>query len=202
MGDKEAYDLFRGGVGSFVASNPATVVAHVQTMCRNFSELSTVYSQKELDQGLWAAFGAGISCEQYLFDSSLDLGLRAACIQSMYLPFRDVVAHTVIDKHDSFYWMWWDMILHTFWQNNYSTDDGYQRLSTDGKDMLDAMYRTLLKILALDHPACQWSALHGLGHLRHPEVRQSVQAFLDIHQSELNDDDLEWVLACRDGKIA
>ena len=130
VGDKKAYALFRGGVGSFVASNPATVVAHVQTMCRNFSELSTVYSQKELDQGLWAVFGAGISCEQYLFDSSLDLGLRAACIESMYLPFRDVVAHTVIDK------------------------------------------------------------------------RQSVQAFLDIHQSELNDDDLEWVLACRDGKIA
>ena len=196
MGDKEAYDLFRGGVGSFVASNPATVVAHVQTMCRNFSELSTVYSQKELDQGLWAVFGASISCEQYLFDSSLDLGLRAACIESMYLPFRDVVAHTVIDKHDSFYWMWWDMILHTFWLSQIST----KPFSVDAKQIHETMFRTLLKILALDHPACQWSALHGLGHLDHPLVRETVQSYLDSHRDELTDEDVRWLDGCRDGR--
>ena len=65
-------------------------------MCRGFSELTKVYSQEELDQGLWAVFGAAISCEQYLFDPTVDLGLRIDCIESMYLPFRDFVAHSAI----------------------------------------------------------------------------------------------------------
>jgi hypothetical protein len=85
------------------------------------------------------------------------------------------------------------MILHTFWQeaeghkidysallqygkqgleNFYRTllanGFDYTALSLDLKQAHEAMYLILLKILALDNPACQWSALHGLGHLHHP----------------------------------
>ena len=227
VGDKERYDLFRSGIDYFVASNPTTVVAHVQVMCRSFSELTHVYSHEQLDQGLWAVFGAAISCERFLFDPTVDLGLRIDCIESMYLPFRDVVAHSLIDKRDSFYWMWWDMILHTFWhiadkfdyvalarEPNQTGQTIYQimmeralvfdyaALSVDAKQTAEAMYQTLLKILALDHPACQWSALHGLGHLHHPLGREPVQNYLDAHQGELTYADMKWVEACRDGAIA
>lgn len=195
----QQHDLFRGGIDSFTASKPATVVAHVQAMCESFSELTKVYSHEELNQGLRAVFGAGISCEQYLFDPTVDLGLRIGCIESMYIPFRDVVAHSLVDKRDSFYFMWWDMVLHTFWGSYYATDDKYQKLSVDGRQMFDAMYPTLLKILALDHPACQWSALHGLGHLRHPQGREMVQNYLDAHRDELAVEDVRWLEACRDG---
>ena len=160
VGDDKEYDLYRCGFDGFIASNLATVVSHVQAMCRGFSELTMVYSPEELNQGLWAVFGAGISCEQFLFDPAVDLALRIDCIESMYFPFRDVVAHSTIDKWDSFYWMWWDMILHTFWHIYYSTDDNYQKLSTDGKQMFEAMYQTLLRILALNHrggaPCMDW----------------------------------------------
>jgi hypothetical protein len=90
VGDNERYDLFRSGIDYFVASNPTTVVAHVQAMCRNFSELTKVYSNEQLDQGLWAVFGAAISCEQFLFDPTVDLGLRIDCLEYMYLAFSDV----------------------------------------------------------------------------------------------------------------
>jgi hypothetical protein len=66
VGDENEYDLFRSGVDSFVASDPTTVVGHVQAMCRNFAELAKVYSPEQLEQGLWAVFGVGISCERYL----------------------------------------------------------------------------------------------------------------------------------------
>jgi hypothetical protein len=172
--DHEQYDLFRGGIDAFTATKP-TVVAHVQAMCRSFSELTKVYSHEELNQGLWAVFGAGISCERYLFDPTVDLGLRIGCIESMFIPFKDVVAHSLIDKRNSFYWMWWDIILHTFWHIYYGTDDNYQKLSADGRQMFDAMYQTLLNILALDHPD------------------------LDAHRDELADEDLRWIEAFRDG---
>jgi hypothetical protein len=168
-------------------------------MCESFSELTKVYSHEELNQGLWAVFGASISCEQYLFDPTVDLGLRIGCIESRFIPFKDVVAHSLIDKLDSFYFMWWDMILYTFWDIYDATDDNYQKLPADGRQMFDAMYQTLLKILALDHTACHWSALHGLGHLRYPQGREMVQSYLDAHRDELADEDLRWIEAFRDG---
>ena len=41
-GDEECYDLFRSGIDCFIASNPGTVVAHVQTMCQRFAELAAI----------------------------------------------------------------------------------------------------------------------------------------------------------------
>lgn len=202
VGDKEQYELFRSGIDCFIASNPAIVVEHLQTMCRTFSELTKVYSHEQLDQGLWAVFGAGISCEQFLFDPTVDLGLRIDCIESMYLPFRDVVAHSTLGKRESFYWMWWDMILHTFWQiaDGYKYD--YSGLSDDSKRTVEAMYLTLLNVLALPHQGCQWSALHGLGHLRHPLGRLAVQSYLNVHRNELSGKDAQWVEDCANGSIA
>jgi hypothetical protein len=200
--DRKLHKLFLDATDRFLAAKPRVVAGYLQEMCRKFSELTKVYTPEQLDQGLWLIFGSGISCEQYLFDPTVDLELRTECIQSMYFPFRDVVACSTIGPRDSFYWMWWDMILHTFWQIYYSTNDNYQKLPADGKQMFDAMYQTLLKILALDHRACQESALHGLGHLRHPLGRETVQRYLDIHRTELTDEDVRWVEACRDGAIA
>ena len=222
VGDKNEYELFRSGIDYFVASNPAIVVAHLHSMCRGFAQLTTVYSSEQLNQGLWAVFGAGISCERCLFDPTVDLQLRIECIESMVLPFRDVVALSAVDKRDSFCWMWWDMILHTFWQDadkfDYASLSGssknivetmYQRalqfdyagLSEDSKQILEATFQTLRRILALDHPACQWNALHGLGHLHHPMVRETVQRYLDAHRSELSEEDVRWVEGCSEGKI-
>lgn len=227
VGNKEQYDLFRGGFDGFIASNPATVVSHLQAMCRGFSELTKVYSHEELNQGLWAILGAGISCEQFLFDPTVDLALRIDCVESMYLPFRYVVARSSLGQEESFYFMWWDMILHTFWAEaeghkiDYSAllkhgKDGlktfyetllangydYPALSDDLRQVHEVIYQTLLKVLSLDHPACQWSALHGLGHLHHPLGREVVQSYLDAHRSELTDEDVRWIEGCRDGKIA
>lgn len=179
-----------------------------------------VYSHEQLDQGLWAVFGADISCEQYLFDPSVDPALRIACIEAMYLPFRDVVTQYEGDIRETFYWMWWDMILHTFWvsTDHYKFDlsglsaseliekwrqlaltHDYSSLTSDQTKMGEAIFRTLLKILALDHRGCQWCALHGLGHLHHPLVQDTVQNYLDVRRSELTGEDLQWIEACRDG---
>ena len=75
----------------------------------------------------------------------------------------------------------------------------YSALNGDRKQMAETMYQTLLKILALDHRGCQWCALHGLGHLHHPFVRETVQSYLIVHRNELTDEDVKWVEQCRDG---
>jgi hypothetical protein len=67
--------------------------------------------------------------------------------------------------------------------------------------MSDAMNRTLLKILALNDKACQWSALHGMGHLNHPLRRLDVQNYLNVHRNELTAEDAQWVEDCSNGSI-
>jgi hypothetical protein len=199
VGDEKEYELFRGGIDYFVASNPATVVGHLHRMCAGFTELTKVHSTEQIEQGLWAVFGAEISCQRFLFDPTVDPEERIACIESMYLPFRDVVATSTLGKKDAFYWMWWDMILHA---DHFFSFQNYEDATEDTRQMLDAIYESLLKILALDHPACQWSALHGLGHLPHPGVKGAVDRYLAHHRGDLSAEDAEWVERCGRGKIA
>jgi hypothetical protein len=161
--------------------------------------LVRIYSPEQLDQGLWAVFGAGISCERYLFDPSVDIQSRIHCVESMYLPFRDVVASRTGDVRESFYWMWWDMILHTFEPQCNEYKGGHVTLTRDQDQMLNAMYHTLSRILDIDHRGCQWCALHGIGHLYHPLAKDRVHRYLDVHRNEFSDEEVRWVESCRDG---
>jgi hypothetical protein len=97
--------------------------------------------------------------------------------------------------------MWWDMILHTFGPMPNEYKYGYLTLSSDQEQMIDAIYHTLARTLALNHRGCQWCALHGLGHLHHRLKEELVQRYLDEHLSELSPQDMRWVEACRDGCI-
>ncbi len=202
----ERYYLFRKGIDNFYAYDPATVASHVRDMCRDWANLTKIYSDDQLNQGLWAVFGVAISCERFCLDPQVDISLRTDAIESMYIPFRDGAMHRTVEYvKDSFYSMWWDAILfNTFyeddWKTGYSRSRDYRALTDDRKLMGDAILRTLVKILALDHQGCQWCALHGLGHLNHPSGGEIVQAYLDAHRSELSEIDILWIEQCRDGR--
>jgi hypothetical protein len=201
LADSKEFQLFHSGINAFVASDPNIVVTHVRTMCREFATLAPAYSKEQIDQGLWAVFGAGIGCDQFIFDPSVDNTLRLECIESMYIPFAEVVTHCSTDIRATFYWMWWDIILHTFWSiaDNYRRD--YSALSNDWKRVVDTMHITLSRILGLDHHGCQVCALHGFGHLHHPSVGEIVQRYIEVHRHEINQDELHWVEQCRDGSV-
>ncbi len=170
-GVRAAHEMFLGEFEAFSisVSSPAAMVANVQAMCRNFAELAKIYSPEQLDQGLWAVF-ANVRCGQYLFDTEIDSRLRIDCVESMYIPFRDVVAGRTTDVKESFYWMWWDIILHELYPVPKEYKYGYLTLTDDQAQMVEAIFRTLSKIFTLDHRGCQICALHGLGHLYHPSL--------------------------------
>ena len=196
------HKLFLGEFEAFAISpsNPAVMVANVQAMCRNFSELATIYSSEQLDQGLWAVF-ATVRCGQYLFDPAIDSRLRVDCVESMYLPFRDVVALRTANVKESFYWMWWDEILHDLYPVPKEYKYGYLTLTNDQSQMVETIFQTLSKILALDHLGCQICALHGLGHLYHPSSEKLAQGYLDEHRGEFSAEDVKWIEDCRDSTV-
>jgi hypothetical protein len=82
--------------------------------------------------------------------------------------------------------------------DNYRFD--YSALTEDYKLIIDSMYSTLLRILGVNHFGCQMCALHGLGHLHHPMVAETITRYLDAHRGELTDQEVKWVQQCRDGR--
>jgi hypothetical protein len=202
----DKYDAFWPGICSYVATNPTLAASHLRDMCRDFAELPKIYAEEQLDQGLWMILGPVIRYPRFCFDPAIDIAMRIDAIESMYIPFRDVVALHTGDIKDTFYWMWWDEILFSsFWEDDWRQGSGraydYAALTHDRKKMGEVILRTLLRILALDHRGCQWCALHGLGHLHYPSGRAIVQGYLDAHGSECTDEDVKWIEGCRDGRV-
>lgn len=79
----------------------------------------------------------------------------------------------------------------------------YRQTNQDHRELLDEALRVLKRILELDEPSCVGAALHGLGHLWHPESSKIVQAYIDKHRAELEQDPewLQWIRRCRDGVV-
>jgi hypothetical protein len=74
--------------------------------------------------------------------------------------------------------MWWDSICYDWHSGNRNRDRGGEDLQ-----MQDVMFQTLTRILWLDSDSCQGAALHGLGHLHHPETQELVDRYLREHPS-------------------
>jgi hypothetical protein len=208
----ESYGLFRGGVDYFVASDPTVVVSNLRSTCRNWAHLREIYSYEQMEQGsAFALFGLGIECQQFLLDPTVSVALRLECVESMYFPFADVVRMpkgknspprglpSTMDADD--YFMWWDSILFDFWHRFDNGRNDYSAAREDLRLILGAIHRTLEKILQLPDRYCQLCALHGLGHLHHPLVGETLQAYVVANLGFLSESDLEYIKDCRVGNV-
>jgi hypothetical protein len=168
-----------------------------------FGQIANRYALGQVDQAVLGILGANLRLHEFIFDTSVPLRNRLACIRSMYCVYSDFVSHlqTELSSELSGFFMWWDLILHDFWTTDKhivprTWKGDASKLDSDSRVLLDAMFETVKRILGLPDKESQRSALHGLGHLDHPEVRDTVQKFIDTHKSDLK---LEWLEQCRDG---
>ena len=60
--------------------------------------------------------------------------------------------------------------------------------------MQDVIFETLAKILELDSLRSQADALHGLGHLHHPQTEQLISKYIASHP-EITPDAKKYALA-------
>jgi hypothetical protein len=170
-----------------------------------FGEIAPKYSLAQIDQGIWGILGENLRLYEFLFDASVPLPNRLKCVRSMYYVYSDFVAKSDADPDPdlSGFWMWWDLVLHGFWTpprpfvaGTYRGDAS--KLDSESRVLLDVMFETLKRILDLPHAETQRCALHGLGHLHHPEVRETVQHYIDVNKSQFR---LAWLEECRDGTL-
>jgi len=129
-----------------------------------------------LDQ-LDAGFGAMINCgyqlavSELVWDRTVPIGKREELIGSM------VQLYARLFRVQSFAYavnMWWDAIAYAFECGN-----AIRGRSQEETRLQDAMFTSLVQILTIDSPACQAAALHGLGHLHHPEGERAIHLFVE-----------------------
>ncbi len=209
VSDHEQFDYFSTDLAGeryeeSVPSSPPILVDHQTRLFSEFGPIASKYSLAQVDQAVWGILGENLRLYEFLFDPSVPLPSRLDCIRSMYCVYSDFVAEirTAPDPSLGGFFMWWDFILHGFWIRREPFVAGSKgdasKLDPESRVLLDVMFDTLKRILALPHAEAQRCALHGLGHLNHPGVRDTVQRYIDAQASGL---DLAWLEKCRDGSV-
>ena len=183
---------------------PLVIVEHMTRLFTNFAETVSEFSLAQVNAGIWAMFTYGsFRLQKHLWLPSVPLANRLRCIQSMYFVYSEYVAKSTAPEMENCFQMWWDFVASGFWEQLIGRieEGDVAALNAEQRRLLDAMFETLSKILALTDERTQGYALHGLGHLQHPGVQKLVQEFLDQHRRKMNDDTIRWVEMCRDGKV-
>jgi len=149
---------------------PAVAVDYLTRLYETPAPLLHDYSDRQIGGGLWLL----ASEESHaLYSREVPVEARERCVAALYRLYADLFdprcapALGHLDEPgagalNAACYMWWDILPFVA-----ATDD-------PDKDRLDARAIDVLeKVLRLANPACQESALHGLGHLvRH--VRQPL----------------------------
>jgi hypothetical protein len=100
----------------------------------------------------------------------------------MFYLFRDLFAKGPLDTSVG---MWWDSLCYDWHCGNRKRERG-----GEDSELQDVFFETLSRVLAIDSLACQRAALHGLGHLHHPQTNELIEGFIgehpDLTQSQLD----------------
>ena len=152
--------------------NPEHIAGlYIQLFSRGTALLGS-YSDAQLEQGFWAIHGCNLDCSagNIIWEPSVPLEKRSELVQSMRYIFKGLLAERTLDTAID---MWWDSLAYDWHCGNRARANG-------GEDaqMQDVMFETLCSIL--DSPAghIQYAALHGLGHLHHPNTDLAVKTWL------------------------
>lgn len=186
-------------------ASPSAIVEHMTRLFGSFAEVASRYSLPQINAGIWAMLGEPFRLQEYLWNRTVPLSRRLTCVGAMYSVYAEFVSKSQEEMMENCFDMWWDFVAEGFWANlrfeRKVRGGDLEALDGDSRALLDTMFDTLKRILELPDARTQGYALHGLGHLHHPGVRQLVQAFIDKHRQDFSEDGLRWAKCCRDGTV-
>ena len=176
---------FDDQLDEFVWTNGEPAVSQwVAAILEQWEEIAKDLSRKQQNVLLWRIIGYPLFIGFWLQDNSkLDLPekfllLHAAKNVTLSLPQLFEPGEPM----ENGYYMWWDILA-----------------KSNSRHEIASICLDLLADLSLPQdPHVQVAALHGLGHLQHPERPAVVDEFIRRHP-EFKDE--PWVLQCRNGTV-
>ena len=156
-----------------VAYEPEEIAAHYIRLFNDPELVRTRFSPEQLEEGFWAIQGPNLECSvsSLIWVTELPFQTRELCVRSMFHLFDKLFFNWPLDTAPQ---MWWDSLC-------YDWHSGNRDRSRGGEDraMQDVLFQTLAQILAIDSTNCQAAALHGLGHLHHPDTTNLIHSYLE-----------------------
>jgi hypothetical protein len=151
------------------------------------------YSREELEQGFWAIQSINLkgAIPDILEDNSLKIDQKQKLIEAMYSLFERLFSKEPLETSSH---MWWDSFCFKF-----DMSEGVPKNSED-KMIQDSMFECQKKILDLPSYSCKISALHGLGHLKHPDTKEAIETFLS-KEKDVSDEMKSWAEAAIEGEV-
>jgi hypothetical protein len=137
--------------------------------------LATRFTKQQLEQGFWAILGPNLDCSLYnlIHYSNLHLSTKEDCIHSMTELFDHFFTQAGLDTVSS---MWWDALCYDWHCGNRSRERG-----GEDEQLQNVFFRTLSALLSRQSETCQGAALHGLGHLHHPDTAKLIEEYIQEH---------------------
>jgi hypothetical protein len=148
------------------------------------------YSLEQIKQGFWC-FISAFELPDVLEDAGIPFEARAHCIAAFEPLYRRLFSRKGLEK-----------IAFTYWEPltySFSTRAGRPE-NDDHARVQEAMFKALSAILGHKERICFLSALHGLGHLRHPAASQAIRGALERREG-LRAPDRDYALACEKGEM-
>jgi hypothetical protein len=165
-------------------SDKTALVRLATELFQKFGKLVDGRTHEQVDQAMWFLNGYPFFLKDLWMNDRVPASAVRECVEACYNVFADFVDVTRLPESATSFFMWWD-----------------ERWMSGSPTLITAVLETLDRILALPSWACRNAALYGLSHLHpHPAARRSVEAFLERHHGQLSNDDVQYALACRDGR--
>jgi hypothetical protein len=177
-----------------IAYVPDLICSYYVKLFRQPQFLRARFSKAQLEQAFWAIQSRNLDCSvpRIIWDPVLPFAAREECVRTMADLFRTLFASEPLETSVQ---MWWDSLCYDWHCGNRNRERG-----GEDEQMQDVIFHTLTSILAIDSHICQGAALHGLGHLHHPETENLIQRFIAEHP-DLSKDQREYALAAAKFKV-
>lgn len=199
---KSSHDWTEDDARFIFNMDPADQIACLERIFGEPDKSFELIADDEINRGLWAVLGADVDYMRALLEPPAPWPDRKRVIDLIPQFFEQFMTKRC-DEHlshldrqvqggrplNSICYMWWDCM--PTWG------------SGDDAELADALLNCMERILAIDHSACQESALHGLGHWfsHHAgEVERIIDAYL-ARNPDLPDGLKNYALSARCGCV-
>jgi hypothetical protein len=173
--------------------DPEEYAARLTDVFRRADVLRSRYSREQLEQGFWMLIsGADSSLEELLWNPAVSWSLRSALIQATVDLYEKLFRFDFLDTSA---YMFWDGLAY-----GYCVPTRHPETDMEDRRVQEAMFSALTQILDVESRQCQLAALHGLGHLRHPDTERVISDYLERNPT-LSEDHRRFAVACISGKI-
>lgn len=179
---------------NFIEGDFANLLVFYTKLLQQSDSLYNQFETQKLDEILSFVFSDyNYGLESLIYDSRLSFDIRSTVIASIYDLYTKIFTQDPIE-HQCY--MLWDGLAFKYTANSFS----YYFAELDKLPLQNVMFATLLQILDLESKDCQFAALHGLNHLKHPDTELAIRKFITKHD-DLSTEDIEFAEACIKGNM-